>query len=58
MAQTTHFSSFWLFMHRVIEDQETCHDGLLGSFNTFRLFRFETSVLGLDQDFHSLTKVA
>jgi hypothetical protein len=55
-AHAAHFSPFWLLMHRVVEDQETCHHGLLGTPDSLGLEGFEARMLFLDQPFQSLTK--
>jgi len=44
-------------MHRVIEDQETCNDSLVGTPDALRLCRFETAMFDLNQCFHALPKV-
>jgi hypothetical protein len=57
-AQAIHFSPFWLLMNRVVQDQETCHYGLLGTPDPYRLFGFQVSMFCLDLPFQSLSKVA
>jgi hypothetical protein len=44
-------------MHRVIENQEACYYGLLGTPDALWLLSFETAMFGTDQWFHALPKV-
>jgi len=56
-SQSPHRPAFRLGVHRVVEDQETCHDGFLGSSDAVRLRRFQTSLFGSDWLCHPLTEV-
>jgi hypothetical protein len=55
-ALTAHLAPFGFDMHRVVEDQVTCHNGCLGTPNPFGSLRFEALMFGLNQGLHSLPK--
>jgi hypothetical protein len=54
LAQTARDSTLWLAMHRVVEDQVTCHNGCLGTPDGLQPFCLETIMFGLDQAFQTL----